>query len=89
MSLLSQFVPGGIKSIQRGVITLTSATATATISAVDTSKSFISFLGFTTNSDSLSRGTVRLSLASATSVTAIKTSAPDNATVSYEVVEFY
>ena len=49
MSNLSQFfgASGGIKSIQRGVISAQSTPTTVTISAVDTSKSILYFLGNT------------------------------------------
>lgn len=73
----------GVKSIQRGVVTVTTSPATATISpAVDVSKSTLRFLG--------SSGTdgVRLELTNSTTITAYKSTsigpAPD---VSWELEE--
>jgi hypothetical protein len=41
MSVASQFSGGGIKSIQRGTVSLVSDAATVTITAVNTSKSML------------------------------------------------
>lgn len=98
MSLLSQFYPGsGIKSVQRGTITMANleTSASATISSVDTSKSMVSFLGFTTTESSANLDTylTRISLTNSTTVTvnrntAFGPSGTRSITVSYEVIEF-
>lgn len=82
-----------IKSIQRGVITFgTSATtATATISAVDTSKALVLWGGSSggSSSSNSSHWDARLDLSSSTVVTATKYSSGYTSYVSYQVVEFY
>jgi hypothetical protein len=82
MSTLSQFAGGRIKSIQRGTISSgAGGTNTVTINAVDVNKSLLSHLG--TN---LYTRQGRLSLSSSTEITIIGDA---NATISWEVVEFY
>lgn len=91
-----------IKSVQRGVITLNQLTATnsATISAVNTSKSFVNFLGQGNNYtysglDQWQYGSHfgRLALTNSTTVTATRDmssgSCMGTLTISYEVIEFY
>jgi hypothetical protein len=97
MSTLSQFSGGGgIKSIQRGTITVTATTATATISAVDTAKTMLNFCGC--SSGRVSAGTTtdisvvgRIALTSSTQITAnntVSTSVGNSTITSYEVIEF-
>lgn len=75
MSTFSQFAGGGgIKSIQRGVITINGggATGSATITAVNTAKSELRLLGIGGYSNDTGNGTPlpgRIQLASGTSVT--------------------
>lgn len=93
MSTLSQFVGGSpIKSIQRGVIGLgyLSASATATISTVNTSKTVLSFCGSSTNGSYGGIGLVRIALTNSTTVTATRDNigSGESAIVSYEVVEY-
>ena len=91
-----------IKSVQRGVITLNQLTATnsATISAVNTSKSFVNFLG--QGNDYIYSGLDpwlygshfgRLALTNSTTVTATRDMYSERCvgtlTISYEVIEFY
>lgn len=82
----------GVKSIQRGTITINGAASnTATITAVDTANSVLRLLGFTVqtavNDD---HAFARVSLTNATTVTAQCAVAPGtNVIVSYEVIEFY
>ena len=95
MSVASQFSGGGIKSIQRGTISAYSASATATITAVNTSKTMLNFCGvtlgyvsgyYTSNPES-----AYISLTNSTTVT-VNNRAGSMAvppTVSYEVIEFY
>lgn len=85
-------IPGlRIKSIQRGTINLTNtvATGTATITAVDTSKSIVNQTGSQGgNGGSGSWGT--LTLTNGTTVTLDRTGTASNVTnVCFEVIEFY
>lgn len=91
MSTLSQFAAGGIKSIQRGIITMSGTSTTATISSVDVNKAFVSYLGQSTGTTSTdpTRYRARLALTSSTQVTATIGSSIGNSTLSYEVIEFY
>lgn len=72
-----------IKSIQRGIITIAVGTATATITAVDTTKSVLSYLGtkLTAGSD-----TATLVLTDSTTITATMTGTGQ---VSWQLVEHY
>ncbi len=95
MSTLTQFLPqqgSVIKSVQRGVISIGSAsqTASATISSVTTGKSSVNFLGSigTATTDPASSNMVRIELVSSTSVEATRNNTIGTATVSYEVVEY-
>jgi hypothetical protein len=105
MSTLSQFTGGGIKSIQRGVISFASGgggfyntTQTATITAVDMAKTMLNFCGSRSgvnNSGGSSAYSVAGSIA-LTSSTVVTASSPSVFTsfgappsVSYEVIEFY
>lgn len=89
-----EFYPGFIKSIQRGtIVTNNVASNTATITAVDTTKSQVDHLGSLNNdSGSLDAGNwrTRLTLTNGTTVTANygNTSAL-SATTGYQVVEYY
>lgn len=77
MSTLSQFVGGGIKSIQRGTISITTggggsiSTGTYTLSpaATDLTKCRIKNLGMTTNTPT-TEGSARIELTNTTTVTA-------------------
>jgi hypothetical protein len=91
MSVLSQFARGGIKSVQRGTISLASpaSVVTATISSVDVNKSFISHLGQTTTATDPRYYETRLALTSSTQITATRGVGSGSAVVSYEVIEFY
>lgn len=97
MSTLSQFAPR-IKSIQTGTISVTTGgggaetTATATITAVDTSKSILYFMGNTSNKHTQTVDTTaRVELTNSTTVTAGVWSygVARTATVGYQVVEYY
>ena len=91
MSTLTQFTGSGIKSIQRGTISISNAlSATATITSVNTNKSMVSFLGFTeTSTLTDNRGAAYIVLTNATTVTANRLTSSNTTTVSYEVIEFY
>lgn len=95
MSTLSQFSGGGIKSIQRGVISAYSTSATATITAVNTSKTMLNFcgvtLGYVGGSTPAQSESAYISLTNSTTITV------NNRTgamaippvVSYEVIEYF
>lgn len=74
---------GGIKSIQRGVITLTGGAGTATISPVNTNKTELRHLGSQSGSAGTGNGT--LVLTNSTTVTAASSYA--TGTVSWELTE--
>lgn len=88
-----EFLPGVIKSVQRGTISLVAVTSnTATITAVNTAKSFVGNLGWTieTTDGAASRVyNLRAALTDATTVTASRSLGTGTAVVSYQVVEFY
>lgn len=84
----------GIKSIQRGVLTLAypDVSTTATIAAVDTSKTEVHFLGVKTSGSALASGLARLWLTNSTTVGAVVSNngTPGVVTeVTYQVVEWY
>lgn len=85
--------PGAIKSIQRGVITISGATgATATVTAVDTTKAQLRQLGssITAGSGSDARDYASLVLTNSTTITATRANAGTTATaVSWELVEVF
>lgn len=87
MSNLSQFL-GGIKSIQRGQIGCSGGTSgTATITAVDTTKSRLSLTGYTTP-DTNANSVPKLVLTNSTTVT-VTAAAASNATATFQVIEHY
>ena len=93
MSTLTQFTGGGIKSVQRGFITISATTVTATINAVNLNKSTLVHLG---QSGYYSASTldgvsdVRIALTSSTQITASTIATPNAVpyVVSYEVIEY-
>ena len=98
MSTLAQF-SGGIKSIQRvtGGITAGNSFETFLISAVNTSKTMVSYLGCQSNTSN-SNATTNVSvasmfctirLASSTTVLAQRTNTTSSLFVSFEIIEFY
>lgn len=95
MSTLSQFTGGAIKSIQRGTISVASntgsASATATITSVDTSKSEVSLLGASGATSGAYSGFTRAELTNATTVTAyyVGGAVGGSINVGYQVVERY
>lgn len=76
----------GIKSIQRGRFGFTGFTATATISAVVTSKSELRMLGFSTPGID-NNHSIDLTLTDSTTITATKNSPGTMVTVSWELTE--
>jgi hypothetical protein len=102
MSSLSQFAQSGkIKSIQRGIITIgtSSSSSSVTITAVDTSKSVLHYLGQSTSSYSSGYGSfgsagsadAYLSLTNSTTITASRVISGTDITqyISYQIVEYY
>lgn len=93
MSTTSQFFSGGssIKSIQRGVISITSGTsATASITSVDTSKTELRCLGGDGLDASGFNNMARIVLTNATTITATvgRTAAGTGTQVSWELTEY-
>lgn len=87
------FAPSVVKSVQQGSISVGSAATsnTATINAVDTTRSVVLFLGNNpTDSSGYTPSTdwLRLTLTNATTVTADKNATGNNTLVEYVVVEF-
>jgi hypothetical protein len=92
MSNLSQFGGGGVKSVQRGVITLTPAgvgTGTATITAVDINKSVVFWLGSRHATNDFGNINSRVELTNSTTVTAAVSGAGSVTEVGWQVVEFF
>lgn len=85
----------GIKSVQRGVLTManTETTKTVTVAAVNTAKTELRYLGTSNNANitSQANANVRLYLNNATTVAAIRTSAAaaDTVDVTWEMTEWY
>jgi len=90
MSDLTQFLPGSIKSIQRGTITIanSSTSNTATITAVVTAKSIISLLGTSSTETSAANLLARVELTNTTTVTATRGGTTGSVTVRYLAVEY-
>lgn len=80
----------GIKSIQRGVITLAHGdlSETATITAVVTAKTMLNYLGNSIETDSSTHET-RIVLTDTTTITANRAGYAGAVTISYEVIEYY
>jgi hypothetical protein len=93
MSVLTQFVGGGIKSIQRGVSGSVNAGSTEaiTITSVDTSKSILMNLGVrVTNSGSPEYGSQGyFTLTNSTTITFTNGSHGQPCAGSWQIVEYY
>lgn len=94
MPNLSSLIGGAIKSVQRGTITVAggSTSNTATVTAVDTSKSELRMLGFSgssTSSGGAEEWAVRIALTNGTTVTATRAANTQSVTVSFELTEFW
>lgn len=82
-----EYVPGVVKSVQRGTVTI--GAGTATINAVNVSKAELDHLGLTDNAAALtSGGDTRLTLTNATTVT-VAAGVTSAQVTGYQVVEFY
>lgn len=86
-----EYWPGIIKSVQRGTITIANGTVsnTATIPAVNTAKSSLTYLGAQFTAIAVTDYRARLALTNGTTVTATRIGNTDAITVGYEVVEWY
>ena len=87
-----EFYPGGIKSVQRGTITVNALTKDATITEVDTDKSALFHLGFEGREDPYQGGRSFCHLQLLNSTTVRATRGYNGATspiVGYQVVEFF
>ena len=91
-SLSTIFTSGGIKSIQRGVTSIVNgdSTATAIISAVDVSKSTLSYGGCYSNAQAtyIDDALASARLYSSTEVVVQRSGNSNNSTVAWEVVEY-
>ena len=91
--MVLEFVPGVVRSIQRGTITMggTQTSNTATITAVNTAKSFIPWSGHLGSAGSASMASMwgRLALTNSTTVTLSRDTGTSGLTASYQVVEFF
>ncbi|HVR50582.1 MAG TPA: hypothetical protein VMS38_12650 [Pseudorhodoferax sp.] len=89
MSNLLQFT-GGIKSIQRGAITIAASSPqqTATISAVTLAKAELRFLGCS-NSAGEAGAIARIGLTNATTITATRGNLGGETITSWELTEYY
>ena len=90
MSNLSEFIGGGIKSVQTGT-TATGITATnVTINAVDTAKSFICVNGTSTNSTNYTQyGRAELLDSTTVRLLRVSSSSIGQYTIYWSVVEYY
>ena len=79
-----------IKSVQRGTISMAASTssATATITAVDTNKTFLTWLGTSIVHDGAARRATILVLTNSTTVTVSRTDPTSDSVTSWEAVEF-
>lgn len=78
--------PAGIKSVQRGYTTITGLTASATISAVTLSKTFVTASFSGPNAIDMTSCAVRLT--SSTNLSISRTDGTSSANIAWEVVEF-
>ena len=77
-----------LSNIQRGTIVLAgTASATATITSVDVTKTELRLLGFTFSAADAPQS-VRIALTNATTITATKLPATGNATLEYEATTY-
>lgn len=88
-----EYWPGIIKTIQRGTVTHTAAqTGTTTITSVNANKTFLDYLGFTTDyvgGTSIGFGLAGVVLTNATTVTGTGALGSINRVIGFQAVEFY
>ena len=79
-----------IKSIQRGVITISGGSGTATITSVNTAKSELRYLGMKTNvAADMTLSLMQVVLTNSTTITATTHGVGGSPTVSWELTEYY
>lgn len=79
-----------IKSVQRGVIVLSGASDIATITAVNTAKTELRYLGMQTNIVAdMTTSLMQLVLTNSTTITATRQSTGGSPQVSWELTEYY
>ena len=85
-----EYQPQVIRRVQRGTIAITAGntTNTAAITSVNTAKSVLSWLGQSLATGDLTDGSARLTLTSATVVTATREVNTNEMTVAYQVLEW-
>ncbi len=85
-----EYLSSAVSSIQYGTIAVSGNTATATISAIDPTRSAVVFLGQTTNTATIdqARGNCCLNLTNSTTVTATRGAANDNVSVNFAVIQY-
>ena len=90
MSNVSAFLKGQIKSIQRGEIGIfNGVSATATISAVNTSKALLSTLGWVVTANDATH-VPRLTLTDSTTITATRAANTTvTSVIAWQLVEYY
>jgi c-di-GMP-binding flagellar brake protein YcgR len=79
---INVLTPTGIKSIQRGTVSMSSTTVSATISSVNTSRTELRHLGYNSSNPGCS-----IVLTNATTITCAAQAT--GGTVSWELTEFY
>lgn len=92
MTTLSQFMGGGIKSVQRGVFAGTTSTAEATIniSPVNPAKAFVNMNSTLSPPSGSYRGKIRLSSSTTLAVVSVVITSTEVAEpLNWEVIEFY
>lgn len=88
----SALLGAGIKSIQRGTISMTSGgytSGTATITSVDTTKTELRMLGASNDAVADTTAISRVVLTNSTTITATRSSISGTTVVSWELTEFY
>ena len=88
----STLLGAGIKSIQRGTISMTSGgstSGTATITSVGTTKTELRMLGASNDAVADTTAISRVVLTNSTTITATRSSTSGTTVVSWELTEFY
>ena len=88
MSNLSEFIGGGIKSVQTGSVSQTGGIVNVTINAVDVNKSFI-MINRTSATSSTTPGYRSAVLSNSTTVACAAYAGNTFTTVNFTVVEYY
>lgn len=80
--------PGSIKSIQRGVSTITGGSVAVSISRVDPNKTVLALLGFTTNTAVDSTGNPYIFLQDAQTLKIMRAATSVTESISWQLVEY-